>query len=122
VTVPFQYLLTNLLVDVPGAQGAIFMDPEGEAIDFVTRRATPYELRLEGAYHGIFLRRAGALAKLIDAGELERLSIRGRQVHVISKALRAGYYLVLLMEAGAPPSVADAAMRRTAEALDREIP
>jgi hypothetical protein len=45
----FQYLLNNLLVSVPGAQGAIFLDPEGEFVELVSRRATPYELKLEGA-------------------------------------------------------------------------
>ncbi len=32
---PFNYLLTNLLVDVPEAIGAIFLDDEGETVDFV---------------------------------------------------------------------------------------
>ncbi len=119
---PFQYLLTNLLVDVPGAQGAIFMDPEGESVEYVTRHATPYELKLEGAYHGIFLRRAAQLARLAEAGEVERLAIAGRQLKVMSRMLRGGYYLVLVMDPEAPASVAGAAMVRTGEALNREIP
>lgn len=118
---PFQYLLTNLLVDVPGAQGAIFLDPEGESVELVTRQATPYELRLEGAYHGIFLRRAAELAALIGAGPFERLAISGRHMTVMSRALLEGYYLVLVMEPGTPVSIADKAMSRTAEALNREL-
>lgn len=118
---PFQYLLTNLIVDVPGAQGAVFVDPEGEAVDFVARRTTPYELKLEGAYHGIFLRRAGQLARLVGAGDLEHITIGGRSMRAMGMVLRAGYYLVLVMEPGAPASVAAAAMRRTGEALNQEI-
>jgi len=120
--VPFQYLLTNLVVDVPGAQGAIFVDPEGEAVDFVARRTTPYELKLEGAYHGIFLRRAGQLARLVGAGDLERVSIGGRKMQAMGTVLRGGYYLVLILEPGASFALAAAAMRRAAEGLNQEIP
>ena len=119
---PFQYLLTNLVVDVPGAQGAVFVDPEGEAVDFVARRTTPYELKLEGAYHGIFLRRAGELARLVGAGDLTEISLGGRSMRAIGLVLRGGYYLVLVMEPRTPASVAAAAMRRTGAALNREIP
>ncbi len=119
---PFQYLLTNLVVDVPGARGAVFVDPEGEAVDFVARRATPYELKLEGAYHGIFLRRAGQLARLAGAGDLEHICIGGEAMQAMGVVLRGGYYLVLVMESGAPRSLAGVALRRTAEALNREIP
>jgi predicted regulator of Ras-like GTPase activity (Roadblock/LC7/MglB family) len=119
--VPFQYLLTNLVVDVPGAQGAVFVDPEGEAVDFVARRTTPYELKLEGAYHGIFLRRAGQLARLVGAGDLLQVNIGGRKMQAMGMVLRAGYYLVLVMEPGAPRAIAAAAMRRTADALNQEI-
>ncbi len=118
----FQYLLNNLLVDVPGAQGAIFLDPEGESVEFVSRRATPYELKLEGAYHGIFLRSATRLADLMGAGGLERLSIGGSEMRVMSRALKDGYYLVLVMEPGSSVAVAGAALAKASEAFNREIP
>ena len=119
---PFHYLLTNLLVDVPGAQGAAFLDAEGEAVDFVSRNATPFELKVEGAYHGIFLRRARALLELSGGGELERLSIAGRRMRVMGRALRSDYYLVIVLEPGAPVEAARAAIQRTVEALNAEIP
>ncbi len=118
----FQYLLNNLLVDVPGAQGAIFLDPEGESVEFVSRRATPYELKLEGAYHGIFLRQAARLAELTGAGGLERLTIGGTEMRVMSRALKDGYYLVLVMEPGSPVAIAGAALAKASAAFNREIP
>lgn len=118
----FQYLLNNLLVDVPGAQGAIFLDYEGEAIEFVSRRATPYELKLEGAYHGIFLRQATRLATLMGAGGMERLAIGGTKMHVMSRALKAGYYVVLVLEPGSSLALAGAALARASDAFNREIP
>ena len=119
---PFQYLLTNLLVDVPGAQGAVFLDSEGETVELVTRQATPYELKLEGAYHGIFLRRAARLAVLSQSGELERVSIVGSKMQVMSRALKGGYYLVLVMAPGTAMAIASVAVQRVSEALNREIP
>jgi hypothetical protein len=119
---PFQYLLTNLLVDVPGAEGAIFIDYEGEAVEYVTRRATPYELKLEGAYQGIFLRRLQKLTSMLGGGEIERLSIAGRQLLVMGQVLKSGYFVLLVMSAGTPLSLASLALQRTSEALNREIP
>jgi predicted regulator of Ras-like GTPase activity (Roadblock/LC7/MglB family) len=119
--VPFQYLLTNLLVDAPGARAAIFVDPEGEAVEYVTHHGNPHGLKLEGAYQGIFLRRAGELARLVDAGGVHTLLVAGAWLQVMTGALRDGYYLVLVMEAGAPVALARQAFGRTAEALDREI-
>jgi predicted regulator of Ras-like GTPase activity (Roadblock/LC7/MglB family) len=120
--VPFHYLLTNLLVDVPGAQGAAFLDAEGEAVDFVSRGATPYELKLEGAYHGLFLRRARKLVEIAGGGGLRRLVINGSAMDVMSRALRGDYYLVVILEPGSPVNAANAAIDRVVEALDREIP
>jgi predicted regulator of Ras-like GTPase activity (Roadblock/LC7/MglB family) len=118
----FSYLLTNLLVDVPGAQGAVFLDPEGESVDLVSRRATPYELKLEGAYHGLFLRQAARLADLVGGGTLERLAIAGTQMQVMSRALKGGYYVVLIMEPGASTAIAGEALGRASVAFNGEIP
>ena len=64
---PFNYLLTNLLVDVPEALGAIFLDDEGETVDFVSRHGEPFDLKVEGAYQGIFTRQLGSTVR--TAGE-----------------------------------------------------
>lgn len=118
---PFQYLLTNLLVDVTGAHGAIFLDWEGEAVEFVTRQATPYELKLEGAYQGIFLRRLGKLTEGLGNGALLSLTLSGRHLKVMGQMLKSGYYLLVLMDPATPLSLASRAMSRTADALNREI-
>lgn len=118
---PFQYLLTNLLVDVPGAHGAIFLDWEGEAVELVTRQATPYELKLEGAYQGIFLKRLEKVAEQLGSGAVLSLTLVGRHLKVMGQNLRSGYYLLLLMDPSTPLSHASRAMHKTAEALNREI-
>ena len=119
---PFQYLLTNLLVDVPGALGAVFMDPDGESIELVSRRATPYGLKIEGAYHGIFLRRAARLAHVAGSGEIHQVAVAGRDMKVVSQQLRGGYYVVLALDPDAPTSIAMRVLERSRDAFDREIP
>lgn len=119
---PFQYLLTNLMVDVPGAHGAIFLDPEGEFVEYVTRRSTPYELKVEGAYHGLLLRSAGRLLRGAKGGEVVEVAVAGSRLKVLSRRLKGGYYLVLVMEPTAPLGLARRAVDVTAEALNQEIP
>lgn len=118
---PFQYLLTNLMVDVPGAHGAIFLDPEGEFVDYVTRRSSPYELKLEGAYHGLLLRSAARLLRGAGGGEVVQVTVTGSQLKVLSRQLKGGYYLVLLMEPEAPLAWANRAVDLAAQALNQEI-
>jgi predicted regulator of Ras-like GTPase activity (Roadblock/LC7/MglB family) len=120
--VPFQYLLTNLLVDVPGALGAVFMDPDGESIELVSRRPIPYALKIEGAYHGIFLRRAARLAEIAGSGQVEQVAVSGRDMKVVSQQLRGGYYVVLALDPEAPTAVAARVLQRSRAAFDREIP
>lgn len=118
---PFHYFLTNLLAEFPAARGAIFVDPEGEAIEHVSRDGNFYQLKLEGAYHGIFLRRAAQLASLVGAGEMEGLILAGSGLQVVTTALKDGYYLVVVLDAGAPISSLRGPIIRTAAALNREI-
>lgn len=118
---PFQYLLTNLLVDVKGAHGAIFLDWEGEAVELVTRQATPYELKLEGAYHGIFLKRLQKMSEQLGSGAVLSLTLVGRHLKAIGQNLKGGYYLLVLLEPAVPLAHAMRAVQRTAEALNREI-
>ncbi|MCS7183632.1 MAG: hypothetical protein NZ869_11055 [Thermoanaerobaculum sp.] len=119
---PFHYLLTNLMVDVPGAHGAIFLDPEGEFVEYVTRRSTPYELKVEGAYHGLLLRKADKLLRGINGGEVTEVAVVGSALKVLSHRLKGGYYLVLLMEPNAPLGLARRTVAVTAQALNQEIP
>ena len=53
---PFQYILANLLAQNDGAIGALFLDESGETIDLACADLTPFQLRIVGAYVGIYLR------------------------------------------------------------------
>ena len=58
---PFQYVLANLLADNPDAEAALFLDDAGETVDFACAEQSPYEMRLLGAYLGIYLRLIGGM-------------------------------------------------------------
>lgn len=118
---PFNYVLTNLLVDIPEAVGAIFLDPEGEAVDWVTRHGDPYDLKVEGAYHSIFLRRLGEAGTVTTVGDLDSYVIEGERMAALTQALPDGYYVVLVMHRQGLLGRAQHHLRRAAAVIAREI-
>jgi hypothetical protein len=118
---PFNYLLTNLLVDVPEAIGAIFLDHEGETVDFVTRHGEPFDLKVEGAYHGIFTRKLGSAFGAFELGSLESFVVESTELATLTQLLPAGYYIVLVARRPLAQARARHHLRRTATALAREI-
>jgi predicted regulator of Ras-like GTPase activity (Roadblock/LC7/MglB family) len=118
---PFNYLLTNLLVDVPQAVGAIFVDSEGEAVDWVTRHNDPFDLKVEGAYHSIFLRQLERLTNSIDAGPIDSFVIEGSRLVTLTQALPDGYYVVLVVNRSGSRAHALHRLRRAAEVFATEI-
>ena len=118
---PFNYLLTNLLVDVPQAVGAIFVDPEGEAVEWVTRHDDPFDLKVEGAYHGIFMRQLEQLTANVDAGAIDSFMIEGSRLATLTQALPRGYYVVLVVDRSGSRAHALHRLRRAAEVIAEEI-
>ena len=118
---PFNYLLTNLLVDVPQAVGAIFVDPEGEAVEWVTRHNDPFDLKVEGAYHSIFMRQLERLTSSVDAGTIDSFVLEGSRLVTLTQALPDGYYVVLVVDRGGSRAHALHRLRRAAEVIAKEI-
>jgi hypothetical protein len=118
---PFNYLLTNLVVDVPKSIGAIFVDPEGEAIDLVTRHGDPFDLKVEGAYHSIFLRRLDALTASADAGPIDSFVIESSNLVTLTQALPDGYYVVLVVDRSASRAQALDRLRRAARVFAEQL-
>jgi predicted regulator of Ras-like GTPase activity (Roadblock/LC7/MglB family) len=118
---PFNYLLTNLLVDVPQAVGAIFVDPEGEAVEWVTRHDDPFDLKVEGAYHSIFMRQLEEMASSAHAGTVSSLVLEGTRLVTLTQALPRGYYVVLVVDRSGSRAHALHRLRRAAEVIAEEI-
>ena len=118
---PFNYLLTNLLVDVPEALGAIFLDDEGETVDFVSRHGEPFDLTVEGAYQGIFTRQLGSTTTTAGIGDLECFVVEGTELATLTHVLPAGYYVVLVARRPVARARAQHHLRQTARLLAHEI-
>jgi len=116
---PFNYLLTNLLVDVPFAIGAILLDDEGEAVEWVTRHGDPYDLKVEGAYHSIFIRQLSEV--VVEHGPVDAYVLQGEHLVALTQALPDGYYVVLVVERSGSRALALYFLRRTATVLAREL-
>ena len=119
---PFQYLLSNLLADVPGAVGAIVLDEEGETVEWVSRDSRdPYELKVEGAYHSIFKRQLADASEATTSGRLRSYTFTGHDLVTLTWLLPHGYYVLLVMRRGGSPAVASYHLRRVARALELEL-
>ena len=118
---PFNYLLTNLLVDVPEAIGVIFLDYDGETVDFVTRHGEPFDLKVEGAYQGIFTRQVNSTVHSAGIGALECFVIEGDDLATLTHILPAGYYVVLVARRPVARARAQHHLSQTAKMLAREI-
>ncbi len=118
---PFNYLLTNLLVDVPAAVGAIFLDNEGETVEFVTRYDDTYGLKVEGAYHSIFKRLIEDAVAELQLGDLISYTVTNEKLVALTHVLPGGYYVVLVLERTGSQAQALYHLGRTAVILAREL-
>ncbi len=118
---PFNYLLTNLLVDVPQAVGAIFVDPEGEAVEWVTRHGNPFDLKVEGAYHSIFMRQLENIATSVKVGAIDSFVLEGSRMVTLTQALPDGYYVVLVVDRNGSRAQALHRLRLAAQVIAQEI-
>lgn len=101
---PYQRLLDGL-VSLPGAQGALLLDAEGERV--VEAGARDHRHRLIGAYQGIALTKVRRTAERYRLGPVRHLVCRYDWGTVILRPLKDGYYLILSLapEAAVGPAV-----------------
>jgi hypothetical protein len=118
---PFNYLLTNLLVDVPQAVGAIFVDPEGEAVEWVTRHGDPFDLKIEGAFHGIFKRQLENLGSKTQLGNISAYVLEGTRLVTLTQTLPDGYYVVLIVDRSGSRAQALHRLRGAAKVIAKEL-
>jgi len=93
---PFQYTLANLLAHNDGALAVLFLDETGETVDLACADRTPYQMKLVGAYMGIYLRQVIPILERTQLGEPEILHIERDDLQLYATPLPDGYYLVLV--------------------------
>jgi hypothetical protein len=113
---PFQYILANLLAQT-GAIGVLFLDNTGETVDVACSDFTPYEMRVLGAYLGIYLRQVAGFVEGQGLGGARMVHIEKERLHIFALPLPEGYYLVLVQRRPALVGPARIQLGRAAEQL-----
>lgn len=115
---PFQYILANLLAQNDGSVGVLFLDGDGETVDLACSEYTPYQMKVVGAYLGIYLRQIGALVKEQSAGTVDLIHLERERAHIHAIPLPDGYYLVLVQRPPAMVARARETLREAARQLE----
>jgi len=119
---PFRLILEELLSTTRGALAAMFLDYEGETVQLVCDRdVSDHDLRIIGAYQGIFLTQLRNMCSELDAGQPQRYTLEFEKTKVLSLDLKDGYYVVLLVDHHANEGVAWRQMSRCREKLLAEM-
>lgn len=118
----FQYVLANLLANNDQALGAIFLDGSGETVDLACGTGfTPYEMRVIGAYLGIYLRQLERVLANNDLGEARMIHIEKKSLHIYVVPLPDGYHLALVQRHPALVARARESLNEAVEQLKREL-
>lgn len=117
---PFKTILTDLVKSVPGANGAVLADWEGEAVEHICLY-DDYELKVIGAHKGIILNRMKEIHVRFPLGELQEVIITTAAQHIIIGAVGPDYSLVMTLERNALLGLARQMFRSSVTLLEKEI-
>lgn len=118
---PIQYILGNLLASNEGSAGVLFLDESGETVEVACADFTPYQVRLVGAYLGIYLRHLARVCGETGLGMPRRIHIEKKKIHIYAEALPDGYYVALLQQRPGLVAQAQRTLGRAAQELRREF-
>jgi hypothetical protein len=117
----FQFILANLLANNDRAVGVLFLDGTGETVDLACSEFTPYQLRIVGAYLGIYLRRLEKVLASNELGVPRMIHIEKQAIHIYAMPLPDGYYLGLVQRHPALVARARQTMEKAVEQLTTEL-
>lgn len=117
----FQYTLANLLAHNEGAVAVLFLDETGETVDLTFTDVKPFQMKIAGAYVGIYLRQLAVMLSRADLGATEMLHIEKDDIHMYATPLPEGYYLVLVQRRPALVARARETLLKAREEIAQEI-
>jgi predicted regulator of Ras-like GTPase activity (Roadblock/LC7/MglB family) len=91
------------LLDVPGALGAAFIDPQGEIIARVGGKSATEVL---GAYQSVWLGELRRAAERSGLGEISDLSFQFENQRILTSHVKAGYFVLVVFDGGGQPHAA----------------
>lgn len=116
----FKGLLGGLIERVPGAQGAILADWEGEAVDQVGL-LDDYELKVMGAHKGIILYNMRDVISRLGDDQLKEIVVTTEQAQTLVLPVNEDYFLVFTLDRSDVLGRALFEARRCIAALQAEI-
>lgn len=116
----FRELLAQLVARVPGAQGAIIADWEGEAVDQVGL-LDDYDLKIIGAHKGIILQNMREVVARLGNDRLSEIVITTSQAQLLVVPVTNDYFLVLALDRSDALGRALLEIRRCSQILREEI-
>jgi predicted regulator of Ras-like GTPase activity (Roadblock/LC7/MglB family) len=115
--VSFESILSSLL-ESPGAQGAAFLDPQGEVI---ARAGDEGATGVLGAYQSVWLAELGRAADRAGLGAISELALEFDGKKVLTAPVKAGFFLLVVLSPGGRPSVVRAQMDGVRDRLAAEV-
>ena len=104
---------------MPGAEGALLLDSEGEIV--VQAGAGDFRHRLIGAYQGITLAVARRIGARHGTGAVESLTCRYSRAALVLRPLKDGYYFVLAIAPGGGLAEAERRSASAGRRIDQEL-
>ena len=116
-------MLTTLVERVAGARGAVFCDHEGESVELVLRdpQLSEYDMKIAGAQLAAVWLSLQDSSRQTAIGAMEELHVSCASGSLICRALRDGYYVVLLIARGAAISPAEFELRAAAAEISSAL-
>jgi len=105
----FKLVLKELVSSVDGAEGAIFLEVDGEAVEWYAPDDDGDRLRLRAAYIAVVLQGSLALAGHLNVGTTKQMLLAYAGAKFIVEELGSGYFLAL--EVSVSTNVAQARYR-----------
>ena len=103
---PFRKILNEMITTTEGAIAAVFLDYEGETVELLTNGLPVDDVKIIGAYQGIYRTQLQNLCERISAGALDRFKLDFTGAKVMSVDLKDGYYVTLVLDHHANEGVA----------------
>jgi len=116
-------MLGELVTMAPGARGAVLCDFEGEFVELVVHdpALSDYEMKIFGAQVAAAFINLQNNSSQHGAGAIVELRLATAGGTLLGRALRDGYYLVLLLARGAPSAPASFALQHVATEMAAEL-
>ncbi|MES1241786.1 MAG: hypothetical protein ABUT39_09230 [Acidobacteriota bacterium] len=117
----FETTLNHLLDSNKDALGVLFLDGTGETVHLACRDASPDDMKIVGAYLGIYLRRFEKLLAGNGLGELQVVHIEKNGLHIYMAPMPDEYCVALVQKHPAMVAQARASLGVAVEQLKHEL-